>query len=330
MGVVEMADKTVRILSIDGGGIRGIIPAMILNEIERRTGKPIADMFDYIAGTSTGGVLALGLTMKGADGRPAFSAADGIELYKREGERIFSRSVWHRIRCVGSAIDERYPSTGVESVLEQYFGNACLKDALSRVIVTAYDIERREPWFFRSVRAVQNPEVYDFPIAQVARATSAAPTYFEPCQIMTAQGTDYYALIDGGVFANNPTMCAYVDAREAHPDADFLVVSLGTGELTRSFIYEDVCRWGLIRWAQPLFNILMQGVSETVSYQMQQLLPNKDGKRRYYRFQTPLHEGNDDMDDAGKTNLRVLQLLGEDMIDANMDALTQLCDDLVA
>src|SRR5690606_16525947 len=134
---------------------------------------------------------------------------------------------------------------------------------LTRVIITAYEIERRIPWFFRSERAKVRPD-YDFPIKQVARATSAAPTYFEPCRIATEDGEDYYALVDGGVFANNPTMCAYVDARIAHPDADFLVVSLGTGGLTRPYHYDDVCGWGMLHWVQPVINILMQGVSETV------------------------------------------------------------------
>jgi len=325
-----MAGEVIKILSIDGGGIRGIIPALLMADIEQRTGKPIAEMFDYIAGTSTGGILALGVTKAGADGKPQYSAADGARLYREEGARIFSRSVWHRIRSVGSAIEESYPAAGIESVLDQYYGNARLKDTLTRVIITSYEIERRIPWFFRSERAKVRPD-YDFPITKVARATSAAPTYFEPCKIVTEQGIDYYALIDGGVFANNPTMCAYVDAKIAYPNADFLVVSLGTGGLTRPYPYDEVCGWGMLRWVQPVINILMQGVSETVGFQMQQVLPDReDGRRQYYRFQASLVEGNDDLDDASRTNMRVLQLVAEKLISDNDAALRQLCRDLVA
>jgi len=324
-----MADKIIKILSIDGGGIRGIIPALIMDDIEQRTGQPIASLFDYIAGTSTGGILALALTKDRGDGTPQYSALDALRLYREHGARIFSRTVWHRIRSVGSLFEECYPVDGLETLLDEYFGEARLKDALSNVIVTSYEIERRIPWFFRSERARLRPD-YDFPIKQVARATSAAPTYFEPCKILTEDGQDYYALVDGGMFANNPTLCAYVDAKMAHPDADFLVVSLGTGQLTREFPYDSAVGWGMIEWVQPAINILMQGVNETVGFQMQQILPERaDGRRQYYRFQTPLIEGNDDMDDASRTNMRVLQLVAEHLIRNNDLALRQLCRDLV-
>jgi patatin-like phospholipase/acyl hydrolase len=324
-----MADKIIKILSVDGGGIRGIIPGLIMNEIEQRTGRPIAELFDYVAGTSTGGILALGLTKAGTNGRPHYTAMDSVRMYRENGAQIFSRSVWHRIRSVGSLIEECYPASGMEGVLDDYFGDARLKDALTNVIITSYEIERRIPWFFRSERAKIRPD-YDFSIKQVARATSAAPTYFEPCQIITQTSDNYYALIDGGVFANNPTMCAFVDAKIAHPDADFMVVSLGTGQLTREFTYDIAKHWGMIQWVQPIINILMQGVSETVGFQMQQLLPDTyDGRQRYYRFQAPLIEGNDDMDDASRTNMRVLQLVAEDLIRDNDGALNRLCHDLV-
>ena len=96
-----MADQIIKILSIDGGGIRGIIPGLIMNDIEQRTGRPIAELFDYVAGTSTGGILALGLTKAGADGRPHYTAMDSVRMYRENGAQIFSRSVWHRIRSVG-------------------------------------------------------------------------------------------------------------------------------------------------------------------------------------------------------------------------------------
>src|SRR5215216_918932 len=113
--------EPVRVLSIDGGGIRGIIPAMILAEIERRTGKRIWELFSLIAGSSTGGIIALGLTKPLEDGQP-YTAADLVGLYETEGEHIFSRAVWHRARAVGNVFEEKYPSTGVEEVLERYFG----------------------------------------------------------------------------------------------------------------------------------------------------------------------------------------------------------------
>src|SRR6266404_6935173 len=183
--------KQFKILSIDGGGIRGILPAMVLQEIERRTKKPIATLVDLIAGTSTGGILALGLTKPNPrDPRlPQYSAAELTALYEENGETIFPHHTWAMIR---SLIEDRYPADGLEGVLGKYFGTTRLSEAVSPVLVTSYDIEKRDPFMFKSSKARTDPE-HDFPMAHVARATSAAPTYFEPARVPNQQ-TGYFAL----------------------------------------------------------------------------------------------------------------------------------------
>lgn len=321
--------KRLRVLSIDGGGIRGIIPALVLAEIEDRLQTPISRVFDLIVGTSTGGILALGLTRPDASGEPMYSARALVDLYEREGPNIFTRSTWHRIRAIGNAVEERYSSKGIEEVLDRYFGEARLKDALTDVLVPSYEIERRMPFFFRSRRARTRPD-YDFAMKDVARATSAAPTYFEPHKIeVEGNPVDYYALIDGGVYANNPGMCAFAEAQTMDPEAEILLVSLGTGELTRPIAYDDAKGWGLIRWAKPILGVVFDGVSDTVDYQLEHLLNSTSGRRRrYYRFQTRLDEGNDDMDDASRTNIRALKLLAEDLIRRSRRELSALCRQL--
>src|SRR5918997_3167764 len=201
-------------LAIDGGGIRGLIPALVLAEIERRTGRPMADMVDLVAGTSTGGVLACGLTRPGDDGRPRFSAEELAGIYVEEGPRIFHRGLLKRIFSVGGWIDERYEDDGLNAALARYLGDEWLSDALVDVLVTAYDIQGRFAFFFRSARARINP-TYDFTLPQVARATSAAPTYFEPVEVTDRAGARSYPLIDGGVYAVNPSMVAYADVVKA-------------------------------------------------------------------------------------------------------------------
>jgi patatin-like phospholipase/acyl hydrolase len=317
---------TIKVLSIDGGGIRGVVPAMILAEIEERTGKPISALFQLIAGTSTGGILALGLSKPGAHGNPDKTAEDMVKLYETEGGRIFTRSVWRRIHTAGGFAEEKYPSDGIEEVLDRYFGEARLKDALTDVLITSYEIERRIPWLFKSRVAKQRTN-YDFPMKQVARATSAAPTYFEPVKIETSDSSEYWALIDGGVFANNPAMCAYVEARSTFGDDenDFLVVSLGTGEMTRSLPYDEVKGWGLAKWAQPIVSVIFDGVNDTVDYQLKHLLP----PNLYYRFQASLTEDNDAMDDATRRNIRALKLLAEGIIRDNGRQLNALCGQLI-
>ena len=299
--------KPIRILSIDGGGVRGLIPSLVLSKLEDLTGKPICKLFDLIAGTSTGGILALGLTMPGSEGTPAHSAASMVSIYEKEAQRIFSRRWCHKIRTLGSLADQKYPANGIESVLSEYFGEARLKDSLTEVLVPAYEIERHIPFFFKSANAVKNP-AYDFAIKDVARATSAAPTYFEPHMIPTVNG-DYFTLVDGGVYANNPSACALAESMARHPGRnDFLVVSLGTGLRPESIDFKRAKSWGLAQWAKPIFNVVLDGVSATVDYQLKQMVP------QYFRFQPNLEASCAPMDKVDGQNLRRLRLTADAMI----------------
>src|SRR5215218_1168434 len=320
-----------KVLSIDGGGIRGIIPAIVLAEIERRTGKRIAEMFDLVAGTSTGGILALGLTKPGQDGKPEYSAKKLIELYETEGGKIFSIPVWHRVHSGWGLAEEKYPSEGIEEVAKEYFGDVRLAQAYKEVLVAAYEIEKRGPWFFQRRKALDLDEGFNPFMREVARATSAAPTYFEPLQLKVGS-LGNRAFIDGGVHSNNPAMCAYVEARKIHPgENDFLVLSLGTGEPTRNMPYKEVKGWGLALWAQPILNVVFDGVADTVDYQLRELLSTEEGDtRRYYRFQTVLDTGKDDMDDASATNIQPLKKKAQEIIDKNDASLDTLCAKLVA
>jgi len=233
---------------------------------------------------------------------------------------------------VGGFAEEKYPSKGIEEVAHQYFEDVPLAEALTEVLVTAYEIEHRGPWFFKRRHARDdNSEGDDFLMREVARATSAAPTYFEPIQL-TWGPHGKRAFIDGGVHSNNPAMCAYVEARKIYPEeSDFLVVSLGTGEQTREMPYEEVKGWGLALWAQPILNVVFDGVSDTVDYQLKELLSTEEGDaRRYYRFQTVLDIGEDDMDDAGATNIAALKAKAQEIIDKPDTALETLCAQLIA
>jgi uncharacterized protein len=117
-------------------GIRGLITALVLAEIEGRTGSPISELFDLISGTSTGEILALGLTMSSAGGS-RYSARDLVRLYEEEGDEILALTPSHRIRSDGGTLEEKYSSENVEKVLKEYFDGACLKDVLSEVFVTS-------------------------------------------------------------------------------------------------------------------------------------------------------------------------------------------------
>ncbi len=311
--------RALRILSIDGGGIRGIIPATVLAKIEEMTKTPTAGLFDVIAGTSTGGILALGLTCPGEGGKPKHSAADLVKMYVDNGAAIFKKNFLTEGEKV---FREKYDAGPLEGVLKEYLGDSRLKDAVTRVTVTSYETERRQPFFFRSVNATRDPVQYDYSMRDVARATSAAPTYFEPHRISTTDSAGYYSLVDGGVFANNPGMCAYVDAlTEMGPTQNVLMVSLGTGTLTRPLHYDAIKHWGELEWVQPVINMMMDGPSNATDYQLARIL----GEGNYHRLQTTLDRARDEMDDASEPNIRDLQLQAEYLIDQSEDGLAEIC-----
>lgn len=318
-----------KVLAIDGGGLRGIIPALILVAIEDRTQRPISDLFDMLAGTSTGGIIALGLTKPGENGKPDKSARDVVQLYETEGRAIFPTGLRERLHLEAFA-GAKYDAKGVEETLLKYFGEVRLKDALKPVLVPSYDIEKQLPIFFKSERAKQSPD-YDFPMRAVARATSAAPTYFPPEKVDTADPVEFYALIDGGVIANSPAMCAYAEAIKMGQtgDDDILVVSLGTGELRHPIKYADARNWGQLEWARPILDVVLQGSQATVDYQLQQLL---EADKTYFRFQLELSEDSQAMDNARPDNIKRLMDLTDDYLGhpTTQDLLGRVCEVLTA
>ena len=314
-----------RILSIDGGGIRGLIPAVVLAEIEHLTGRRIAELFDLIAGTSTGGILACALTAPSPDdpGSPRFTAAQLSGLYETEGPDIFSRSLLKRISSADGVLDERYDDDGLNRALATYLGATRLREALTPILVTAYDIEAREAFFFRSERAARDP-AHDFSMVDVARATSAAPSYFEPVEVADAAGARRYPLVDGGVFAVNPAMCAYADV----PDVERveLIASLGTGEHTRPVDFDKARGWGQLEWVRPLIDIVFDGVADTVDFQLSRLLPGGG----YLRLQVELRRAGDEFDDASRANLVRLREEAEALIAARRPEIEAFCERLLS
>jgi predicted acylesterase/phospholipase RssA len=286
-----------KVLSIDGGGIRGLIPARVLAEIERRCGRRAGELFDLVAGTSTGAVIACGLTRP--DPLPAEQIAN---IYVDEGPQIFDRSLLKRITSVDGYLDERYDSEGLVTSLRRHLGTARLADARPAIMLTAYDLERRRAVFLRRDD--------DLSMVDAAHASAAAPSYFEPVRVGAT------ALVDGGVFATNPAMCAYAEI-----DGDLeLLVSLGTGEHTRPLPYEQVKDWGRLEWARPVLDVVFDGTADAVDFQLEALLGAS-----YVRLQTPLDEASDELDDVTPENLAALEREAERLIAAHDDELDRLC-----
>lgn len=302
------------VLSIDGGGIRGIVPAMVLAEIEKRTGKPISESFDMIGGTSTGGILALGLAKPDKEGKAEFSAEELAELYRDRGEEIFSRSFMKKLTSLDGIAEEMYSAEGIENVLEEYFGDEYIGNSLTKTFVTSYDILNRAPYFMKSWKEDRK----SIEMKHAARATSAAPTYFEPA-LIPAEGS-MKALIDGGVFINNPSMSAYAEAKKVFGQEEEVVIfSLGTGELIKPIDYSKAKNWGKAKWLSPLLDSMFDGQSDAVNYQLKQILGDN-----YIRLQNTLTKASEKMDNASEKNIDHLFEEAQKIIETHSDEIDKI------
>ena len=334
--------KFFRILSIDGGGIRGIIPAQVLVTLEaqlkKETGDPstrIADCFDLIAGTSTGGILTCIYLSPGPDDplRPRFSAEEAVELYFEHGDDIFHIPLWYKVKSGSGVRDEKYPATGLETVLNNYLRDLKLSDLIKPCLITAYDIKHRATYFFTQHDA-RKYSSRNFLLRDVARATSAAPTFFE-CANVKSETQVTYPMIDGGVFANNPALCAYAEARTLEdakkPTAKGMVIlSIGTGAVEKPYYYPEAKDWGAVQWIRPVLDIMMSAVAETVDYQLRQMFDAIAAPEQYLRLQAQLRSENADMDNAELPNLRALKEIGQETAEENDEKLQAFVKLLVA
>jgi patatin-like phospholipase/acyl hydrolase len=187
---------------------------------------------------------------------------------------------------------------------------------------------RRQGHFFTQLDAVKRPG-WDFLVKDVARSTSAAPTYFE-CSDTKSMTDVSYPLIDGGVFVNNPTLCAFAEVYkqfQTTPD-QMVVLSLGTGYSKKEYDYDKAKNWGMVQWVKPLIDIMMSGVAEVVDYQLRQIFDAIGAQNQYLRINTELPiDVSPDMDETSAENLQALKELGTytaQGFDAELDAFVDL------
>lgn len=306
--------RPIRVLALDGGGIRGIVPCKILEFVETQTGYRIHQLFDMVAGTSTGGMLACGLT------KPEPKTAREMRaLYMDRGPEIFSRSWAESLKTAGGMMGPKFGSSGIDKVLTDEFGLQKLGECITPTLVTAYEIQMRAAIFFCSW---QNGDNY---LRSVCRATSAGPTFFPPAHF--GPGPNLMgAYVDGGLISNNPALMALIEACTYYECSfnDVVVLSLGTGSDEQPIMYQDCVGWGAVKWVRPLIGILMDGASSLVHYQMQKIMPAD----RYLRLQASVDGAMGQMDNVERKNMVGLENLGQKIVDKNRTQLLALISHL--
>lgn len=271
---------------MDGGGIRGLLSVILLERMEARH-PGMMQQVDLYAGTSTGGLLALGLAARR-------TPTEARRLYEVYGQQVFQDSIFDDVRDLGRLAGADYSLSPLREVLTEQFGEMTLGDLKHKVLISAFDLDSGPTGL--QPRAWKAKFFHNFPgpdsdaacrVVDVALYTAAAPTYFP-----TVDG-----YIDGGVVAGNPSVCALAQA--IHPSTggqmleDLVLLSIGTGHNPRYLMAENV-DWGLAQWAPHIINLMMEGSSGLADYQCRQLL----GKS-YLRLNAPLSVEMD-MDDVSK------------------------------
>jgi uncharacterized protein len=338
-------EKLVRILSLDGGGIKGIMTGEVLIRLEEKiqtlTKNPDARLgqyFDLIAGTSTGGILtSLLLCPDPKDPKKhRYSTVEAVDLYRKNGRTIFKRTLSGRLpgRLAG-LFGSKFYGHQMEKLLTTYFGDLRLSQLLKPCLISSYDIEQRKAIFFTSHDAKEKPQD-DFLISDVARATSAAPTFFPPASTDSLSNLLHHN-IDGGLFANNPTMCALIEAAKIFKDEDgelfspdeMYILSVGTGAVKKIYPYKKAVKWGLVSWIAPIIDIMMSGASETVDYQIGKIFKILGKPDQYHRIMPDLNLAAPEMDNVSPENIEALRQAGILCADKNDELLEKIAKVLI-
>lgn len=266
-----------QILSLDGGGYRGIYSAAVLAAIEEDLGRPVTDYFDLIAGTSTGGIIALGL---GAGLRPR----EIVDFYAAHGPEIFRKPVFG----IGLGLwRRRYDAKTLREALRAVLGDRTLGESACRLVIPAYDLGADSVYVFKTPHNERLRRDWKEPMVDVALATSAAPTYFP------AVSLDGVRLVDGGVWCNNPVVVAIAEALSlcAVPLEAVAAFSLGTTtDLAHRHARLD--DGGLLQWARAAIDVLLRGQSAGAHGLAQHLLTQE----RYLRHDPAVPAGVLQMD----------------------------------
>lgn len=307
------------ILCIDGGGMRGIIPVVLLQNLERAIrangGKAdLASYFDLVSGTSTGGLISLALTCESTilhksleDGSNQINLTALLDNYMTMGDKIFQANT--SIFGLRQIVSDKYTSEGIRSLSQRWFGTAIIGSAKVPTLIMAYDLANGQPQMIRSYA-----DERDYPVWVAARATSAAPTFFSPCE---------YAgklLVDGGVVANNPAIYAYFEARKLYPQCTrFHILSFSTGGSYHTMDKDSTK--GLMNWADQISPMFDTAQKRTAEYVLQNL-PDVD----YVRIDNPLSRPVK-MDETNPSTLRFIKHEAENnalMYDNTLDSFAKL------
>ena len=330
------------ILSIDGGGIRGIVPAAILAYLENRIQQiqkdnriRIGNLVDFVAGTSTGSIICAAMLIPDeTKNKPKYTMDDIVQMYFNMGDDVFKKKFWHGVKTLWGLLGPTFPASNIEPLLLKELGHYKMGDLLKPCMISGYDIEKRRVNFYTNDDKDHKYE--DYYVKDIVRGSTSIPAYFPPARFN--HGVDINTIVDGGVFANNPSLAAYIEVSKTLFDGEYkrkhphelIIISLGTGKISqKSFPYKKAKRWGKAQWLMPVIDVLLSSHSEVTSYEMEKIFEAYDSKKNYTRINPSIILGNSSGLDASKDNLCKLLKDVNNYIEDNKDMLESLANDLI-
>ncbi len=322
-----MTANTLRILSVDGGGVRGIIPARILQEIEKRTNKRTSELFDISTGTSTGSLVVLGLGIPNTQGTSKHSAQDIVNLYLNDSKKIFNKSLLRNIWTGFGLWGAKYNRNNLDKILSNMFGDLYLSQTLYHVFIPIYSITGSKP-NIASTKAALKDKKYDFYLRDIAEVATAAPTYFAPKIISNISGNIKFTASDGGIYDNDPEIIALMSMNFMQPGFDInkvTLVSIGTGEVKHKIQAENGDN-GVIGWLKDkdLVDDMMDA-----EMLMDEAISKSIFKNNRYRLEVELQPGMEAMDNVNGDNLKALLDITEEYIKNNDEVFNEICARLI-
>jgi patatin-like phospholipase/acyl hydrolase len=300
-------NRTVTVLTIDGGGVRGVIPATFLTLLQAQLDYPLIKYFDVTSGTSTGGLIALGLNIpKDNDddcSDPKYTPSSVLKMYEDNAKHIFSHKMKNSFSVHG-LIRPMYGRENLYKFSESFYDGAIFSSSLTNTIIPTYDITNGCPRILNSYKAKTDQDE-NFKTTDVGLATSAAPTYFAPYQ-MTSLSGKVSTHIDGGVVRNNPDIPAMLAAYESLKGRKkVFCLSLGTGKYDMKDHLSSYSP-NLGGWINPLIKILLNGPVQANEYDTKKFMQihNQD----YHRLQVTLDKDLTAMDDGSDEHLQKLKM----------------------
>lgn len=332
------------ILSIDGGGMRGLVAVRVLQALESRLRHqgiqtPLASLFDLICGTSTGGLIAAGLSAPHPDGtaaKPATTVAELRALFEDHGAEIFLCSWPTRLRRFivsrTGLLDTTFDSRPLEKRLQTCLGWASLRSALTGIVLPAFDLATRRPVLMTNGIGPDGGRADDYLFWQAVRAGTAAPGYFEPALVDNLSTGEQQSLIYGSVFAHDPALVAIMEAeRLGWRPEEVLLVSIGTG-LPEDNVgsFRGAADWGAFDWINPargapILSVIADSQAATTGPVARRML-NRAGSGHYIRINGILSSRAERFDDARPGNVRRLNESADRIIRdnaRNLDAVAE-------